>query len=132
MGNSNCPIRVLVAAAAIAAGLAPSWAAAAQNTSHVTFGTSGGDDGAAILVETESGDLVVAGSGASFWSDDGSIQPSGDPMVARINARGELEWQRVYADLANHRIIAFVAQGEEQYLVLERRSYRDTSANTRS
>jgi hypothetical protein len=123
---------LLLGAAAIGGGYAPSHVGGAQNAFHVTFGTSGNADGgnadgAAFLVETTGGDIVVAGSGASFWSDDG--RRFSNPMLARFDGRGELRWQRVYVDLADQRVIAFASRGEDQYVVLEReqRLQRDAS-----
>jgi hypothetical protein len=105
---------------AIVAALAASFAAG-ENTFHLTFGTTNSPqqrhaDTATEIVETESGDLVVAGEGAAYYSDTGSTHTN--PMVARISARGVLEWQRVYDELENHRIIAFASRGEEQYMLL--------------
>jgi hypothetical protein len=105
----------------IAAGVAPSFAVA-QGTFHLTFGTTGSPrgrdaDAATFVVETDSGDLVVAGQGASYFSDDG-IGIRTNPMVARIDSRGVLQWQRVYTDMENQRILALASRGEEQYMVL--------------
>ena len=123
VSSSKRLIGLVVAVSAIGGAYAPSGAGVAQDGFHITFGTTGDPSGrnadsAAFLVETVSGDIVVAGNGASFSSDDG--RRSSNPMVARTNTRGELRWQRVYADLANQSIIAFASHGEEQYLVLER------------
>ena len=60
--------------------------------------------------------MVVAGEGASFYTDTGSAHTN--PMVARISSRGVLEWQRVYDEFESHRIIAFASRGEEQYMLL--------------
>ena len=122
MSSSSRPLggRFLFVVAVIAGG-APC-AVFAQGDFHITFGTTGDPehrnaDTATIVVEAENGDLIVAGSGASFWSDTGHNHTN--PMVARIDSHGELQWQRVYDDLENHRITAFASRGEAQYMVLE-------------
>ena len=123
MSSSNRSIRCFLFVCTIAAVLTLPSAALAQSAFHVTFGTSSdlhgrNADGATFVVQTDSKDIVVAGSGASFWSDTGRSHTN--PLVARISSDGTLQWQRIYKDLENHRVTAFVSQGEEQNMLLEK------------
>jgi len=109
-------------AATVAAAALSSRAIVAQDAFHVTFGTTGDPgsryaDGATFVVETDRGDIVVAGGGATYFSDDG-ITGRSYPLLARFSSRGELAWQRVYTDLESHRVMAVLSAGEEQYVVL--------------
>jgi hypothetical protein len=107
----------------IVASLSLGTSIAAEGAFHLTIGTTGdprgrNTDSVTFVVETESGDIVIAGNGGSRWSDDG-VGNHTSPLIARINANGDLQWQRVYDDLESHRITALISDGEEQYIVLE-------------
>jgi hypothetical protein len=120
---------VVLGAASWICGL--SLAAGAQQAFHRTFGTTGNPDlrdadSAAFIVEVGGGDFIVAGGGASYWSDDG--RRYSNPMAARFDARGALKWQRVYTELANRRVMALAVDGEAAYVLLE----HDLQASPRS
>ena len=122
MNDSTGSLKALLPIAALAAAFLSACPTVAQDAFHVTFGTTGDPesryaDGAGFVVETDSGDIVVAGSGASYFSDDG-IGVRTYPLIARFDSRGELEWQRVYNDLENHHVTAVLSAGEEQYVML--------------
>jgi hypothetical protein len=121
-------LRVL--ASTMAACLAADWSIAAQDAFHITLGTTGDPDGRnadglMFVAQTDSGDIVVAGQGASRWSDDGGNNTA--PLIARIQANGKLRWQRVYNNLQNYRVTALISQGEEQYAVLEQPEFGPNS-----
>ncbi len=110
-----------LAAFAVAAGALPTCTSLSQEGFHITFGTTGTPeshyaDGVGFVVEADNGDIVVAGGGASFFSDDRDGLTY--PLIARVGPDGQLKWQRVYRELENQRIIAFLARGEEQFMVL--------------
>lgn len=124
MSSSNRINWLRLVTLAIVASLSPGTSIAAEGEFHITFGTTGDTNGrntdsVTFVVETESGDIVVAGGGGARWSDDG-IGNHTSPLIARINANGELQWQHVYNDLESHRITALVSDGGAQYIVLER------------
>lgn len=122
--------RVLLAFGAVAADLAAADSAVADSAFHITYGTTGSAqhrnaDGATFAVETPSGELVVAGTGAGFWTDTGQRQFN--PLIARIDHRGELRWQRIYAELENQSVLALAARGEDQMLLLEKWELGDSA-----
>lgn len=113
-------LKQLLDVAAVAAAFSTS-AVLAQDAFHLTFGTTGNPeshyaDGVGFVVETDSGDVVVAGAGASFFSDDRDGLTY--PLIARVRTDGGLRWQRVYSELENQRVMALLAVGEEQFMVL--------------
>ncbi|HET7131831.1 MAG TPA: hypothetical protein VFJ95_06260 [Gammaproteobacteria bacterium] len=92
MGGSKHGLGLLLLALG-GTGLAAPHGAFAQSAFHVTFGTTASPDqrdadNAVFLAETASGDLVVAGSGASYFSDDG--QNYVNPLIARFSSAGAL------------------------------------------
>jgi hypothetical protein len=108
-----------LATAGFAAGALSTCTSLAQESFHITFGTTGtqqSHDGASFVVRADNGDVVVAGSGGSFYSDDRDGVTY--PLIARVDPDGELKWQRVYRELENQRIVAFLGLGEEQFMVL--------------
>lgn len=110
-------------ASAVAAGLVADWSIAAEDAFHITFGTTGDPNGrnadsVTFVAQTDSGDIVVPGQGASRWSDDG-IGNHTVPFIARTQVGGNLRWQHVYGELQNQLITALISRGEEQYVLLE-------------
>lgn len=112
-------------AVALAAVSALPAVSAAQGSFHLVFGVTGSSDGrdadaATAIVHTAGGDLVVAGSGASYASDDG--RRNTHPLLARVGSDGVLRWQRIYDALENRDVIALGARGEEQFALLRKES----------
>lgn len=122
MNHSAGSLKLLLPIATVAIAFFSASPIVAQDAFHVTFGTTGEPgsryaDGAGFVVETDSGDIVVAGTGATYGSDDG-IGNRTYPLIARFDSRGALEWQRVYTQLENQRFTAVLSAGEEQYVTL--------------
>lgn len=116
-------MRILPLTTFIVAGLFGPQGVEGQSEFHVTFGTTDHpqhrhSDGASFVVETDRGDIVVAGAGAGYSTDlVGSDHTK--PLVARFSSAGELQWQSVYTELENHHIVAFISEGEEQYMLVQ-------------
>jgi hypothetical protein len=111
----------LLAVAVTAAATVLSPAVRAQSSFHITFGTTGTPgnyyaDHAGFLAETDGGDIVVAGTGASYASDTGRARTY--PLIARVDPDGTLKWQRVYRNVENRNIAGLLAVGEEQFVLL--------------
>lgn len=71
-------------------------------------------DGAEFVRQLRDGDLLVAGYGASHFTDVGGFQY---PMLARIDGEGHVLWQRIYTELPGHRIVG-LRESAEGILVL--------------
>lgn len=118
--STRSPKPSLLVAAALT-GVTPPCTSLAQEPFHITFGTTGYPDShfaddVGFIVESDSGDIVVAGTGASFFSDDrGGLSY---PLIARVRADGELVWQRVYKELENQSVVGLLAVGEDQFVLL--------------
>lgn len=89
---------------------------------QVTLGTRGESppkspvaDIIRFIDEAENGDLVVAGYGASQFTDTGSRTKV---MIARVDASGAIIWKRIYEELADNDILAFASGANRQYIVL--------------
>lgn len=90
---------------------------------QVTFGTrpylgerSPTTDGGKFLVAANNGDVIVAGHGASTFTDTGDRTK---PMIARIDSSGHVIWRRLYDDLENHVVVALLSTGSQQYVVFK-------------
>jgi hypothetical protein len=84
-------------------------------------------DSVKYIVEAPNGDIVVAGNGASSYTDTGSRTK---PMVARIDPSGNVLWRQIYEDLENQEILAFAGKGDGQFIVFKKR-VEDRSGRTR-
>ena len=84
-------------------------------------------DSVTYIVEAPNGDIVVAGNGASSYTDTGSRTK---PMVARIDRSGNVLWRRIYEDLEDQEILAFSGKEDEQFVVFKK-EVRDRSGRTR-
>lgn len=128
MSRAKRLVTSLLLACVIVAGLILPSAGLAQDAFHITFGTSNdpqgrNTDGSSFAVQTENNDIVVAGNGASLWTDYGVSHTN--PLIARISPDGKLRWQRIYREMEDQYVKAFVSRGEEQYMVLQRRVRND-------
>lgn len=90
---------------------------------HLTFGTRAplldtrrAADSGSLVVELANGDMLVAGYGASRFTDVGDQVM---PMLARADRAGRLLWSRVYDELPHHQVLA-VAEHEGDILALTR------------
>lgn len=79
------------------------------------------------IVEAPNGDIIVAGNGASSYTDTGSRTK---PMVARIDRAGNVLWRRIYDDLQDEDILAIAGKGDEQF-ILFKKDVEDHSGRTR-
>ena len=89
---------------------------------QVTFGsrTYLGDrgpvtDGGLFLTEVENGDIVVAGHGASTFTDVGRRIK---PMLALISPAGHVVWKHIYTDLIDHAVEGLLTREGRQYVLL--------------
>ncbi|MEM9387909.1 MAG: hypothetical protein AAGA68_22840 [Pseudomonadota bacterium] len=96
--------------------------ASAEQTFQVTFGTRLGPgergmvtDTGQLLVETHGGDLVVAGDGASQYTDTGNHTK---PMLARFDRTGELIYQHILEGFDNYRATELRADPGGETLLL--------------
>ena len=78
------------------------------------------------IVEAPNGDVIVAGNGASSYTDTGSRTK---PMVARIDPAGNILWRRIYHDLQDEDILAIAGKGDEQF-ILFKKDVEDHSGST--
>lgn len=74
-------------------------------------------DSVNYIVEAPNGDIVVAGNGASSYTDTGSRTK---PMVARIDPSGNVLWRQIYEDLEDQEILAFAGRGDNQFMVFKK------------
>ncbi|MEM9387960.1 MAG: hypothetical protein AAGA68_23095 [Pseudomonadota bacterium] len=84
------------------------WAATGPEALQITFGTRSppGEPSAVAdlgdhLVEAENGDIVVAGYGASYYSDTGQRSK---PLIARFSRDGRMIYQRILEGFENYRV----------------------------
>lgn len=93
---------------------------------QVTFGTrpyldrkSGSTDGGKYLAEAANGDIVVAGYGASSFTDTGDWVK---PMIVRVDRAGRVVWKQIYDDMPDQRILAILDHLGHVFVLLDRAS----------
>ncbi len=90
----------------------------AQQSFQVTFGVRGTNeatDSGRHIIETRNGDLLVSGVGQSLYTDTGNRTR---PILVRVDRDGRVLWQRIYAGLLNHEILALVADADREFALV--------------
>ena len=78
----------------------------------------GTTDEGRFLTESMNGDIIVAGYGASYYTDAANLVEE-NPMLARFDRSGQMRWQRIHTDLSQYRIMALFSDQNGDFIVLE-------------